>query len=83
MKKDTKSKIIKISIIVICFVAIVLAIYLPLQFSGVLQKIDSAEELKEIILSGGVYSYLIFVGIQFLQTTILPIPAVITTIAGS
>ena len=83
MNKETKNKILKISIIILCFIAIILAIYLPLQFSGVLQKIDSAEELKEIILSGGVYSYLIFFCIQFLQTTLLPIPAMITTIAGS
>ena len=78
-----KSKWIKTLIIVVCLVAVVLAIYLPLQLSGALSKIDSAEELRQLILSGGVYSYLIFFLIQFLQTTILPIPAFVTTVAGS
>ena len=48
-----------------------------------LDKIRNAEQLKEIILSGGVWSYLIFFFIQFLQVTFLPIPAAVTTVAGT
>lgn len=83
MKKETKSKILKISIIVLLFAMIALAIYLPLSLSGALDRINSAEELKEIILDAGIYSYVIFFVIQFLQVILLPIPAFVTTVAGT
>lgn len=80
---EKKRKIIKTLIIFSCFVAIILAIYLPMKLTGLLDKINSADELKEVILNAGVYSYIVFFTIQFLQTVILPIPAMITTIAGT
>lgn len=83
MKKETKTKLIKLSIIILIIIAICLAIYLPLQLTGALNKIDSPEKLKEIILQGGAYSYLIFFAIQFAQVSFLPIPAFITTVAGT
>lgn len=83
IKKETKSKLIKIGIIVLALVLIVLAIYLPLELTGTIDKIDSAEELGQIIRDGGVYSYIIFIVIQFLQVTFLPLPAVVTTVAGT
>ena len=83
MKKETKSKILKTTLVLSVFVFALLLVYLPLQLSGAFSKIDSAEDLKEIINSGGVFSYAIFFMLQFLQTVILPIPAAITTIAGT
>ena len=83
ISKETKVKIIKTIIVLFLLVAIVLAIYLPLKLTGALEKIDSAEKLKEVINSYGVYSYVVFFIVQFLQTTILPIPAVVTTVAGT
>lgn len=83
MEKQTKTKIFKTSIIILLFVLIALAIYLPLSLSGTLEKINSAEELKDIILDAGIYSYIIFFIIQFLQVILLPIPAFITTVAGT
>ena len=69
--------------LVLGIIAIIfLAIFLPLHFTGVLNKIQSAEDLKNIILSGGAWSYAIFFLIQFLQVTFLPIPAAVTTVAG-
>ena len=82
-KAERKAKAIKLTIILVVFILLCLAIYLPLQLSGTLAKIDSAEKLQQVILSGGAYSYLIFFIFQFLQTTFLPIPAVITTLAGT
>lgn len=82
MEKQTKAKISKIIIVISILVCIALAIYLPLKLTGALDKISSAQELKDIILSGGAFSYIIFCLIQFLQTTILPIPAIVTTLAG-
>ena len=78
-----QQKIIRSSITILFFVAIFVGIYLALYFTGALQKIDSAEDIKNLILSGGMWSYAIFALIQFLQVTFIPIPAVVTTIAGA
>lgn len=83
MERETKIKIYKTLIIALVFVVIALAIYLPLKLSGTLDKISNAEQLQQIILNGGVYSYAIFFIIQFLQVTLLPIPAFVTTVAGT
>lgn len=83
MKSTLKNKILKSLIVVAIVIALFLAIYLPLKLSGVLSKIDSIESLKQVILNGGVYSYLIFCLIQFAQVSFLPIPAAITTVAGT
>lgn len=82
MKKETKTKIIKTAIVLGVIALIFLAIFLPLKLTGALDKITSAEELRDLIQSGGVWSYLIFFVIQFLQVTFLPIPAAATTLAG-
>ena len=83
MKKEIKTKLLKILIIVVALTLLVLAIYLPLKLTGTIDKIDSAEKLKEVILEWGAYSYIIFIIIQFLQVTFLPLPAVVTTVAGT
>ena len=83
LSSNAKIKIWKTLLIVFLLIAIILAIYLPLKLTGTLAKIDSPEKLKEVILSFGGYSYCIFFIIQFLQTTILPIPAAVTTVAGT
>ncbi|MBO5394855.1 MAG: TVP38/TMEM64 family protein [Clostridia bacterium] len=83
MRKETKSKILRSLIVAGVLIAIVLAIFLPLYFSGALAKIKSAEELQKFILSGGGWSYAIFFTIQFLQVTFLPVPAAVTTVAGT
>lgn len=83
MKKETRSKILRISIIIFVFLIIALAIFLPLHFSGLLSKISNEQDLKQIINDGKVYSYFIFFAVQFLQATFLPIPAIVTTITGT
>lgn len=80
---NKKQVALRFCIVFFIFVAIILAIILPLHFSGMLSKIESPESLKQVILSGGAYSYFIFIAIQFLQVVILPIPAMVTTIAGA
>ena len=83
MKAETKRKIVRGVIVGLVIVAVVLAIFLPLYFTGALEKIRSVDDLQAFILAGGVWSYLIFFVIQFLQVTFLPIPAAVTTVAGS
>ena len=83
MKKETKVKIIKLSVIAIAIACLCLAVYLPLKLTGLLDQIDDIEHLREIIANGGIYSYMVFFIIQFLQVALIPIPAVITTLAGT
>lgn len=83
LKPETKQKILKLFIITIVLLLIFLAIYLPLKLTGMLDKIENVENFKTIILEFGAYSYIMFFLIQFLQTTILPIPAAVTTVAGT
>ena len=83
MNKETKQKIVKLLITIGIILLVCLAVYLPLQLTGTINKINSAEKLKEVILSGGAYSYLIYFAIQFLQVTFLPLPAFVTTVPGT
>ncbi len=82
-KHERNIKILKATLTVLTIVAFILALYLPFKLSGALEKIDSVEELKELILSGGGWSSFVFSAIQFLQVTVLPIPSIITTLAGA
>lgn len=83
LSNETKTKIIRSVIVLVLLVLIFLAIYLPLYFTGLTSKLTSLDEIKAFILRGGAYSYFIFVAIQFLQCTILPIPGFFTTAAGA
>lgn len=77
------NKILKILIMAAIITAIILAVYLPLKFTGALDKINSAEDMKELILAGGMYSYLIFFFLQVAQALFIPIPMFFVTIAGA
>lgn len=78
-----KGKLLRALIVAILLSAILIGGYFYLKTSGLLEKFNSLEEIKQFILSGGNLSIFIFILIQFLQVTLLPIPAIITTIAGS
>lgn len=78
-----KGKILRFIIVCLVFSMIILGIYLALKFTGTLDKLESLEDIKKLILSGGNFSLIVFVIIQFLQVTILPIPAFLTTVAGA
>ena len=83
LSKEHKLIILKVVLVILIITAFVLAIYLPLKFTGVLEKIDSVEKLKEMILNLGGYGYVILFVLQFLQTTIMPTPTFLTTIAAT
>ncbi|MGN1208591.1 MAG: TVP38/TMEM64 family protein [Christensenellales bacterium] len=80
----TKSgKALRLIIVCSIFLIIILGVYFALKFSGALEKLHNLEDIKNFILSGGNYSLIVFVVIQFLQVTFLPIPAFLTTVAGA
>ncbi len=78
-----KGKIIRFFAVILFFAILILAVYIPLKLTGITDKLNSLEDIKNFILSGGNYSLIIFVIIQFLQVTVLPIPAFLSTLAGA
>ena len=58
-----------------------LGVYI-LQVTGVLDKIDSVDDLRLWIEQTGVWAPICFIVIQFLQVVVLPIPSVVTVGAG-
>ncbi|MDR0850823.1 MAG: VTT domain-containing protein [Christensenellaceae bacterium] len=62
---------------------VVLIGYTVLEHFNLLEKIDSVEEIRKLILSAGALSYVMFFALQFLQVTFLPIPSMLTTLAGT
>ena len=67
------------------FIVVVLCLvfYLFVIKTGVWNKVNSIEKIKSIVEAGGVFSFVIFILLQILQTTILQIPAIVVTLAGS
>jgi len=59
-----------------------LGLFFLFKSTGWLGKFSNVQELKKIILSAGFFSYSVFVALQFLQVTVIPLPASVTTIVG-
>lgn len=74
--------VLKLFSVFILSIAFFVGLYYLFKSTGWLGNFESVEELKKIIQGAGFYSYSIFVLIQFLQVTILPIPGIVTTIVG-
>ena len=56
--------------------------YVILKKTELWEKVNSVEKIRNIVESGGVFSFLIFMLLQILQTTILQIPSILVTFAG-
>lgn len=78
-----KGKILRSIIVFSIFAVLIVGGFFALKQTGLLSKFNNLEDVKNFILSGGNFSIIIFMLIQFLQVTVLPIPAAITTIAGA
>lgn len=74
--------ILKLFIVSIFSILFIIGFYYILKYTGWIGKFNNITELKKIILSSGFWSYCVFVVLQFLQVTILPIPAFASTIVG-
>ncbi len=82
-KLEQRNKALRFSVAIGLLILIVFAIYLPLKLTGSLDKISNPENIKTVILKTGIWGYFTFFVIQFIQVTFIPIPAVVTTIAGT
>jgi uncharacterized membrane protein YdjX (TVP38/TMEM64 family) len=77
-----KEKTYKLLIIANYFAVTSSLVYLTLEHYNLLFLFGSVEDIREFILSTGSMGQFIFVFIQFVQVSILPIPAIVTTLAG-
>ena len=84
-KKDLslKAKIIRTIIVVLVISGLIVLGYYILNWTGVWEHINTAEKLRDVILSWGIWGRLGFIFIQFAQVTFLPLPSTVTVIAGS
>lgn len=78
-----KSKIIRTVIVTLIIAGILVLLYYILVWTGVWEKVNSAEKLKDLILSWGFWGRFGFVMLSFLQVTFIPLPSTVTIIAGS
>ena len=81
--KTTRGKIMRASLFVLILVLIFVVAYFILKATGAWEKVNSIDKIRDIVQSGGMFSFLIFIIFQILQTTILQIPAIFVTIAGA
>ena len=56
--------------------------YVILKKTELWEKVNSVEKIRDIVEGGGIFSFLIFMLLQILQTTILQIPSILVTLAG-
>lgn len=66
----------------IVLVAVALVVLFFLQITGLLQKINNIDDLRELIDSTGAWAPVVFIVLQFLQVCLLPIPGILTIGAG-
>lgn len=78
-----KQKVMRSLLVFLITVLIVGAIYLILVLTGWWESINSVEKLKNFILSLVFWGRLVYVILQFLQVTFIPLPAAVLIIAGS
>ena len=82
-KLTTKKKIIRTVIVLLAITLFLLLIYLILVWTGLWEKLNSVEKLKNLILSLGIWGRITFVVFQLLQVTFIPVPSPMLILAGS
>lgn len=80
---STKKKVIRTVMVLLAIAIFMGAIYLILVLTGWWDSINSVEKLKKIILELGFWGRFMFVLLQFLQVTFIPLPSPVIVIAGT
>ncbi len=78
-----RKKILHIFIVLLGLALFLGGTYALLIFTGLWEYVNSAEKIKNLILNMGFYGRVIFVLLQFLQVTFVPLPASMVVIAGT
>ena len=74
--------IFKLSVIILSLFALAFSVLYILKTSGVMDKIDSVEDLRNYVSSFGYMAAVIYILVNFLQVVVLPIPGVVSVGAG-
>lgn len=82
-KNRKLNQFIKWLIVIFVLICVFAIAYVVFKITGLWEKVNSIDKIKAIVESGGVFSFLIFMLLQILQTTILQIPSIVVTVAGS
>ena len=78
-----KRKILRSLFVALIFAVVIIGGYFVLLFTGVWEKLNSVEKLRDLISGLGFWGRAGFLFLQFLQVTFIPIPSTILTIAGA
>ena len=81
LTNENKQVIKKIIISVLVIGAIIFAVYLLLKHFGLTDL--TREQIQNYIQSKGALGPIVFIGISFLQVTFIPLPGMVTILAGS
>ncbi len=73
----------KLTFVVVAIASLVLWVYWILVMLGLKSIFATAESLQKAVASTGGWGMLVYVLIQFLQVTFIPLPAMVTTLAGT
>lgn len=76
-------KIGRTALVATLIAAFLALVYFVLVWTDLWEKLNSVDKLRTFILDLGFWGRIVFVALQFLQVTIIPIPSTIITIAGS
>ena len=74
--------IFKLSVIILSTFALAFSVLYILKISGIMDKIDSIEDLRNYVSSFGYMAAVIYIALNFLQVVILPIPGIVSIGAG-
>ncbi len=82
MELSDKKFVYRLNFLTLILMTAALAVLYVIQITGLWDKIDSVEDLRNYVSGFGGYAVFIFIAIQFLQVVVLPIPGFITVSVG-
>lgn len=82
LKKINKESAFRLTFMFLVFGFFFSVLFLILDSSGFWNNVSTVENMRNFISSQGMYSYLVFFAIQFLQVVVIPIPGIVTITAG-
>ena len=74
--------VFKVSVVVLTIISVALLLVYFLKISGIADRIDSIEDLRNYVASFGYLAVIIYVVMNFLQVVVLPIPGFIAVGTG-
>ena len=83
MQYSFRKKFLRILLVLTLLTLSLGLIYFVLEWTGLWEKFNSVDKLQAIILELGFWGRFIFVFLQFLQVTFVPLPSPVLIIAGS